>query len=361
MLSSNNTKTINGEKDDIINENIISNEFKYEFYIEDNKLNFKHKYDKGKFYNLEFAYYILNKGRVIEKIWYSNDSSICYQLEVNGEYSLQYYIRQDKKTILKKTNTINYIYNAEKSLMDIKTIDIHGSCVSRDIFNVISDEKVEFNKYIARQSIFSVCNEPFEQYDDNKIELTSNFQKRMLECDAKKLLFEELKNSNSEYLLIDLIDTVRFPLSKYENCMLTHSSEFANSGLNNHYKFETIKPLGFSNQYWKDEFHQYIEKINEVYSEDKIIIHCAYFKNVYIDEKGQKKNFDMKQLMKNYIYNIYLNKYYNYLKLSLPKSKIIDICKNKNYNAYSGHHFGLAPFHYEDKYYLDALNIIDQL
>lgn len=104
-------------------------------------------------------------------------------------------------------------------------IDIFGSCVSRDIFNFCPESSLKAGIHIARTSFFSLFYPPLTN-DDVNIDLSSNFQKRMVENDMFKTTFSKFKLSDSSYILVDFVESVRFRLVKIGNTYLTYSSEF---------------------------------------------------------------------------------------------------------------------------------------
>jgi hypothetical protein len=80
-------------------------------------------------------------------------------------------------------------------------IDFFGSCVSRDVFNFCHESSLKVGTYIARTSLFSLFYTPLA-YDDVNMDLSSNFQKRMVENDMFKTTFSKLKLSDSSYIAV---------------------------------------------------------------------------------------------------------------------------------------------------------------
>lgn len=104
-------------------------------------------------------------------------------------------------------------------------IDVFGGCVSRDVFNFCHESSLKVGTYIARTSLFSLFYTPLA-YNDVNIDLSSNFQKRMVENDIFKTTFSKLKLSDSSYILVDFVGSVRFRLAKIGSTYVTYSSEF---------------------------------------------------------------------------------------------------------------------------------------
>ena len=104
-------------------------------------------------------------------------------------------------------------------------IDVFGCCVSRDVFNFCHESSLKVGTYIARTSLFSLFYTPLA-YNDVNIDLSSNFQKRMVENDMFKTTFSKLKLSDSSYILVDFVDSACFRLAKIGSTYVTYSHDF---------------------------------------------------------------------------------------------------------------------------------------
>lgn len=236
-------------------------------------------------------------------------------------------------------------------------IDIHGSCVSRDIFRFDFDNEVAIGKYFARNSFISAVSESFPEEVD--LNIVSDWQKRIVETDLKKELFKKLSDDSAEFLLVDFIDE-RSGLMKYKNSIFTLSMELQNSNFSDYYKGDLINKFGMDDSIWMKSMDQYIENILNIFHEDRIILHETYFVDSYITKEGEIKPFPEHNLTFNGKVNTILRKYYKYLKIKLPDAYVIDILDNYNL-ACENHKWGLAPVHYEDDYYKHALNLIKKI
>lgn len=319
------------------------------------------------FKDIEVAFYIFKDNEKAEVRWYSSEPYLSYMKQGQGVYKIAAFIKCELGMIVEE-KAINCLSDAEKNYFEqLKSknlkryIDIHGSCVSRDLFN-FSSKGFEFSKtYCARTSIFACLSNSNTKINKDYIELESKFRRRSLEYDLDKNVFTTLQQGKGNYLIIDLVDTVRFVLMKYEDSLFTGSTEFVDSKLSNYYNFERINPLNFSETEWKYYFSLYSKEIKKLYDEKNIIIHCVYFKNDYRTIDGQIKLFDNTRLKTNKIYNEVLEKWYTYLRKILPNAIYIDICKQREYLADEKHHYGLAPVHYNDEYYLDVLKQLEEV
>lgn len=142
----------------------------------------------------------------------------------------------------------------------------------------------------------------------------------------------------------------RYRTLKYQNSIVTYSSELGKSGY--------VKDLQFIDLFSEIDTYmdKFITKILNVYNQKSIIIHKAFMLDDYIDKNGEKVLFDKVRRKNNKILNKKLKYLYNYLEKKLPNAYIIDICHK--YSALENHIWGLAPMHYQDEYYDEAYKLI---
>ena len=237
--------------------------------------------------------------------------------------------------------------------MPKSSISIHGSCLSRDIFSYVPNNKIIINNYIARQSILSSISNPLNCNLEN-IGLESKFQNDMVLCDLNKLIFSRLIENKSKFFIIDCIDE-RFNLINCNNSLFTYSSEISKSKILNTLNYTIIKKTDIDYNIIEEAVYKYIHEILKIFKEEDIIIHEVYYSNKFIDVDGNIKNFNSKIINSNDIYNNLLYSFYSCIKNLLPNSFVIN--KSTEYVADINNKWGLSPFHYEEKYYKDVYNI----
>ena len=243
-------------------------------------------------------------------------------------------------------------------------INIFGSCVSRDMLEF--DHKKHFNllQYFARQSIFSSVATPVG-IDPQQLQISSNFQNKLVLHDFRKDVFEILGSQPGEVLLLDLIDE-RYPLAKIGDSVVTYSNELAVSGYlkqpllldkRKFYKWELAPPF-FLHRVpdWKMGRESIIRKLQtfcfqlkKVYRADQIILHEVYFSNRYLDENGISRSFPIYHLWNNDRKNEMFSYLYKTIVDTLPGIQRIAI--SENFQADAGHKWGLAPMHFQKQYY----------
>lgn len=227
-------------------------------------------------------------------------------------------------------------------------IGIFGSCVSRDIFR-ISQLKVNINYYIARSSLISVVSKPINVQEE-EINLSSEFQKRLVAYDFNKTFLRETIHSHVDYLIIDFIDE-RLNLLKYNDSYVTRSVELVNSKFEEmHNDFQMIKRDSADVKHlWQNSCDTFIKELKKKFAPQQIILHKAYWLTKY---KDGNKVYDFPENMKKQIIsnNKLLEQYYSYFEKEWYGVNSISLDKN-SYYADKQHQWGLSPFHYEKEYY----------
>lgn len=300
---------------------------------------------------LEYACDIIKEFRIIKRIKYQKENNFRHLIKSNGTYFAMVYIKEGNYINSRYTNKIQ-IYNLYKPIRSdgdldkIVSFNIHGSSISRLIFDFGLDCEFVLRNYISNQSFISTVSDPF--LDKFNVKMLSHWEKSMVEMDLKKELFKKLSDDKSEYLLIDFVDE-RNALVKYENSFFTFTDVMDNLKFWNGFNVEYINKLDIDESFWKNSMNSYVEGLLEIYNEDNIIIHEVYLKDIYISKNGVIRSFEDEHLKYIKKVNTLLEKYYSYLKEKLPNSEVINI--SNNYLPSEDHIWGLSPIHYEDRYY----------
>ena len=258
--------------------------------------------------------------------------------------------------LTKITKVIGKLKNRRHSEKNFD-LDILGSCVSRDVFNFDLNKDIKLGKYFARSSFISTVSEPFPE--EFNLEISSSWQKKVAEADLKKEVFNELSNNSANYLLLDLIDE-RLSLMKCKNSIFTLSMGLKNSNFLEVYECDYINRYELDESVWKKSMDKYLKNLLKIYPEEKIIIHETYNVKSFRTKTGEINSFPEKKVEYYEKDNKLFEEYYNYIKLKLPKAKVVNILKDQTL-ANENHMWGLSPVHYEDSYYEDLLIIIIDL
>lgn len=233
-------------------------------------------------------------------------------------------------------------------------MDIHGSCVSRDVFR--EQDEIAVKTYIGRNSIMSTQYPVVSTKFQDTSSKNSDWEKRMLDIDFSKSLFEELEKSHSEYLMIDLIDEI-FELVKVvtddgKESAVTNSQVLKKSDYRLLCKLDEVEVINTRNFPFSkiiDAIKDYVNKIIKIYGEDHIIINEAYPVERVIDKDGIIKCFDQKS-RNNIKHNRYkLELYYALLEYEMPKAYVIKM--PDSISADANHNLGIASTCFEQRFY----------
>lgn len=244
-----------------------------------------------------------------------------------------------------------------------KTFDILGSCVSRDLFEIPEAVDFECREYIARQSVLSLYAKPLPVTDDEIGALTSNFQKRLILNDFQKTTICKLKESSSDYIIVDFIDE-RFNVAKISDTFLTMSNELITSQYLNDRKYEIVDKTRWKQrkleEMLKPEVIRLAKQLADIYKQQHIIIHEAKMVDHYIGKDGNVYSFAPNYIKNNKRVNYVLNEMYIWLKAELPKAAgSIDV--TSQYMADESHKWGLSTMHFQPEYYRAVVDEIGRI
>ena len=214
-------------------------------------------------------------------------------------------------------------------------VDIFGSCITRDAFEIESND-IEVGNYFSRSSLVSAVHYPREIKE--KINLEHRFLNRSIEQDVTKRFQKYSKNPKSKVLVIDLIQE-RYSLNFLERSLSTYSPEYVRAKL----------PKGrlISGKEHLEIFTRYLRKIVRLLSKyELVIIHEANLIDRYKDENNN--DVPIKLTQKDKFFIEYGNQYYNLLKENLPSVESIKI---GGFYGDPNHKWGMSPSHYETGYY----------
>lgn len=317
----------------------------------------------------QFAFYLMRGSERIATIWYQQKDQIVFQLKKSGLYHVICFVqRKGEKTgtpyesgrVLRlETEPVRTGLNPIHEV----SLSIFGSCVSRDVLECPSnqDRTIRLKTYVARQSIVSAVSEPLH-CEEQRIQLQSAFQRRMVLGDFQKTSFDLFAADGSQYILIDLIDE-RFDLMRIGKTWITLSNETETSGITKAYSRENgrglrptrVKKKRVRSHYYvgikrlEDYIRCFSERLKTVYAEDHILLHRVKMQDYYVDSGGSVCKFPLNHLYNNMRVNRLLDYMYDYLEKCLPNAPVIDF--SGMYYADQNHKWGLSPMHYQAEYY----------
>lgn len=231
---------------------------------------------------------------------------------------------------------------------------IIGSCVTRDAFEFNNVLKENLAGYYARTSFatlspinLAINGLPSSLYEATFQKISSKFQSRMIQNDFDNGVLNAVHNINYDRIVVDLIDE-RFHLAVVGGKLVTCSSEFNSTNIYFNGVIDTFSEEWY--QLWCQGIECFFDNLNERKCLEKLIIN-----QVYWAQKQEDGNIiDCKKFSPQIIsrYNHKMQRMYKFLEKHLNKEQFIQFDEDI-LRADSNHHWGLAPFHYCQEYYLE--------
>lgn len=228
-------------------------------------------------------------------------------------------------------------------------IGLIGSCVSRDFISKIPNCSVN---YYARTSFISL-NAPKISLPPVELNIPGNFEKRMVQADLDKSMFETFKNAELDCILIDFIDE-RFDIIKYSGSYFTRSNYLVSSGFLDTLKnFQTIR-RGNAHELWYEACGHVCSFLKSIGK--PIILNKVWWAEHYKDsDSGNIVKFNEPELALAKESNLFLSRYYNCFQNFIPDALVIEPEQSLIYSDFA-HKWGRDFFHFSDEYYEDVAN-----
>lgn len=257
--------------------------------------------------------------------------------------------------------------NCDSNMKSNIKINIWGSCVSRDIFELEENNFFKVGCYVGRNGIISSLMPPIDIAN-----LSMNgWENRMVLYDLEKKAYSNLEREKSDFLLIDLIDE-RFGLLEIKSGVLTTYITYSQV-LKRSPVFKKIKEKNPIKVIDQDDIGDYLieyylkeycEKIKAIYSPNQIILNEAMPVKQYITLEGNIEDFN-NTIVDDGIdvtdkYRERLKKYYGIIEKNFGNQCHI-IKMPDNTFGYEGHKWGLASTHFTDQYYKYMLDEIKKI
>lgn len=284
-------------------------------------------------------------------------------MKSNSQFKLKPYVNAMGKFSL-------LFRDVKKAVNPIK-VAVFGSCYCRSAFNSISFFNPDYKNYYNcvytqfHSSVISIMSKPVP-LDETKLASLNSKQKEFIRCDFDKGFFERLKSAQPEYLLMDFFaDASRNLIKVNDDSYISISHILDETPLENELIKRNEDILSHKNnddyfEIWKEAIDRFIDQIQTIIPQERIILNLGRFTDRYYDSEGNVVRFpEYRQRIiarNNYLWD----KLNHYLISKLPKMKIIDLT-NKNLIGQYNHPLGLSPAHYESAYYKEFLNELNQL
>lgn len=229
-------------------------------------------------------------------------------------------------------------------------IDIFGSCVTRDVFEYDELKMLEVREYISRCSLFSSVSIP-ALYDPNwENEKVPIWGWKCIRTDFTKDVFKRLENSKAQLLIIDFIDERHKLLGLQNGSLVTDSVYLQDSQImEQNVSYKDVMTDTMTKAEKEKCVKLFAENVKRIYEPEQVVINKAFCVDTYLDCKGKVHDFSEKIQQRNTVINARIAYLYDELMLNLPGCKVLDM--PEKISADEANKWGLAPFHYERKYY----------
>ena len=239
-----------------------------------------------------------------------------------------------------------------------------GSCASRIIFNSsVNHNYKEFfhiNDSLEVVSIVSLMSNPIE-YDESLLNSHDPFDNECVSNDLTKNFLNFLKMNTIEYLVLDTYFDVECDVIVYdENSYLSDSGRLVRTDyyrtLSNKRRIRVFDNFNEYFEMWKKACDEFFGFLNEYCPDVKVILNASRGALYYLDENMNKTRFPNA----HYIYES--NKIRDILEIYILENFDVDVMPfDEDTLALKNHFAHLHTVHYEDKYYTDKTNQLNEI
>ncbi len=253
------------------------------------------------------------------------------------------------------------------------TVDVYGSCVSRDLFRYVSPGKYEFKRCVTQIPISTLYEKAVRFHEENIQEMNmTEYEKTLFKIQTQKLLPQILKKNKSDILVIDLADELM------ERCQIKGktSGQIAQMpGKEDQYEqllkkereytiVDRFHPIQQEQKLLEKKYRKFTSEIlygstnPDGYKPEQIVIIEAIYASDILGNDGRLHKHDSR-------YNIgesneWLEKLYEMLYRFLPGCQMIKL--PRFLHSSENHIHGLHPLHYmsDTYYYMErALDVVN--
>lgn len=242
------------------------------------------------------------------------------------------------------------------------TVDIHGSCVSRNCFESVDKALIQVKHYYARNHIVSCMMPPANlTFSHGELEkYNSQYSENCMALALNKQTLPLLLASDSDYIIIDFFDFCQPVAAFFDTTFSTYDYTFYNTSAYraNQEAFKVIDFLSVPKCLWYGYVDAYFQKIAEKFH-NRIILNRLRCSSVYMSAAhriqdipetllpyGAAKYNDMIYDLENYV----IDKYHPH---------IVDI--SKYFIPDEAHNPDTTAVHYENDYEILQAELMRQI
>lgn len=232
-------------------------------------------------------------------------------------------------------------------------IAILGSCVTRDAFGKTGEAfGYDIVFCLMRQTLLASTSAPTPVAEPGYRGLT-RFERRCLDANLEKGVFDGLAAAVTEWLIVDLIDERFEPAQARSGALIARALGFAENS-----DVLGDEEAGFLRVPWNwaaveraslIAASEWVRRLTAAAPEDRIVIHRAFWSDrVFAGEADHPA--DEATARRAAEHNARLARLYDRLQALMPRAHVIEIDKALRI-ADPAHRWGPAPFHYVGGYY----------
>jgi|ERR1022692_1995355 hypothetical protein len=234
---------------------------------------------------------------------------------------------------------------------------ILGSCVSSDIFR-LNPGLGHLVSYHARSSLLSLMSSPLELGDDGR-DWPSNFARLTIKADFEKTFFADLEALDCDTLIVDFVDE-RWDLLRVGNSVVTCSGDLMRSRVDRlschqFLRFARMDPR--THVLWRDACARFAETLRERLPGLRVVLHKVLGADRYRDGRKVCELVPFADGIQLGGLNAMLEDYNACFRSHMDS--VLELELPRTYVADKSHLWGLGPFHYEERYYVDAANVLE--
>lgn len=222
--------------------------------------------------------------------------------------------------------------------------------IYQDIYEIIG---------LQYQSSFISLMSDSVELSDLEMDNLDSWSKNVVTRDMNKIFLKELKESNPDYIIIDLISEVEGSIIELQGKYISQIKGKTNKL--NLEKYD-IREINIKNdkEFYLDLLKRKIELFRRFCEcnlpRTKLIFHVATYLYSYFDENRVTKSFENKGIIAK---NKQVKElYYDHC---LKENDLIIDMSDKTYFSTANHKLSLNPLHYESKYYMDFISQLNRI
>ncbi|MBE9926485.1 hypothetical protein G8C93_11370 [Cellulosimicrobium cellulans] len=226
-------------------------------------------------------------------------------------------------------------------------VTIVGSCVTRDAFDLSSDQRWELGAYYARSGLASAMSD-LEYAGVDLTGIESAFQRRMVEQDLGKSLASHLAQDTSDLVVYDPIDE-RFDLAVHpvSGAVCTLSAELSRAA---HVPVSRTILSGSEEFYvlWERGWVRLLAALDARGRRAHLRVNAAKWATALDDGSEFPAMYAPDRIRRA---NEFLDRLYSRMSEDLSADQLVSFSAKDAGVAASDHKWGRSPFHYQDAFY----------